>query len=85
MQLSEDEVGAVPAEHLGGRHRRQASRLVWIAENELARLDRSSLRLRAFDSAPLHCRLADPVLEAEGGASGRELVAVLAPDQLDAG
>jgi hypothetical protein len=29
-------------------------------------------------------RLADPVLEAELGAPGRELVAVLAPDHLDA-
>ena len=35
--------------------------------------------------APLDRRLPDSVLEAEGGASRRELVAVLAPDHLDTG
>ena len=41
-----------------------------------------------FDRRPaaaLDRRLADAVLEAERRAAGRELVAVLAPDQLDAG
>jgi hypothetical protein len=66
-----------------GRHRRQASRLVWVAEDELARLDGSLPRVRAGDAAALHRRLADPVLEAEGGAPRRELVAVLAPDHLN--
>ena len=51
VQLSEHEVGAVPTEHFGGRHRREASRLVWIAENELPCLDRSSLPAQS-----LRCR-----------------------------
>jgi hypothetical protein len=51
----------------------------------LARLDRPLARIGAGDSAPFHRRLPDSVLEAEGGASGRELVTVLAPDDLDPG
>src|SRR5262249_30646401 len=65
VQLSKDKVGAVSAEHLGRWHGREASRLIWIAENELARLNRSLSWVRAGDAAPLHRRLADPVLEAE--------------------
>ena len=85
VELAEHDVGAVAAEHLRGRHRRQAARLVGVAEDELARLDRPLPRVRAGDSAALHRRLADPVLEAEGGAPRRQLVAVLAPDHLHPG
>src|SRR5262249_56367538 len=84
LHLSKDEVGAVSTEHVGGGHRWQASSLVRIAKNEFARLDGSLPRVRRRDSAPLHCRLADSVLEAEGGAPGRELIAVLPPDHFNA-
>ena len=40
VQLAEDDVGAVATEHIGRRHRRQAPRLVGVAEDELAGLDR---------------------------------------------
>ena len=85
VQLPEHDVGTVAAEQHGGRHRRQAARLVGIAEDELAGLDRSLPGVGAGDPAALHRRLADPVLEAEGGAPRRELVAVLAPDHLHPG
>ena len=85
VQLAEDDVGAVAAEHLRGRHRRQLARLVRVAEDDLAGLERPLLRVRRRDAAAFDRRLADAVLEAEGGAPGRELVAVLAPDHLDAG
>ena len=85
VQLAEDDVGAVAAEHLGGRHRRQLSRLVRVAEDDLAGLDRPLLRVGGRNPASFDRGLANAVLEAEGGASGRELVAVLAPDHLDAG
>ena len=48
-------------------------------------LERPLLRVRRRPAAALDRRLADPVLEAEGRPPGRQLVAVLAPDQLDAG
>ena len=84
VQLPEDDVRAVAAEHLRGRHRRQLARLVRVAEDDLARLERPLLRIRGGPAAPLDRRLADPVLEAEGRPPARELVAVLAPDHLDA-
>ena len=36
-------------------------------------------------AAAFHRGLADSVLEPEGGAAGRELIAVLAPDHFDSG
>ena len=84
VQLPEHDVGAVPAEHLRGRHRRQRARLVGVAEDDLARLERPLLRVRGGSAAPLDRGLADPVLEAEGRPPALELVAVLAPDHLDA-
>ena len=84
VQLAEHDVGAVAAEHLGRRHRRQLAGLVRVAEDDLAGLERPLLRVRWRPAAALDRRLADPVLEAEGRAPGRELVAVLAPDHLDA-
>ena len=44
-----------------------------------------SMGLRARDAAAFDGRLADPVLEPERRAPGRQLVAVLTPDHLDAG
>src|SRR5215211_5789535 len=85
VQLPEHDVGAVAAEQLRGRHRRQTARLVGIAEDELAGLDRSLPGVGAWDPAALHRLLADPVLEAEGGAPRGKLVAVLAPDHLHPG
>ena len=43
------------------------------------------LRVGGGDPASFDRGLANAVLEAEGGASGRELIAVLAPDHFDAG
>ena len=40
VQLAEDDVGAVAAEHLRGRHRRQLAGLVRVAEDDLAGLER---------------------------------------------
>src|SRR5918998_937071 len=77
---------ALPAaEHLRGRHRRKLSRLVPVAEDDLTRLERSFLGIRGGSPAALDRRLTDPVLEAERGPPAFELVAVLAPDHLDAG
>src|SRR5918997_1282078 len=85
VQLAEDDVGAVPAEHLRGRHRRKLSRLVLVTEDDLTRLERPFLGIRGGSPASLDRRLTDPVLEAERGPPAFELVAVLAPDHLDAG
>ena len=84
VQLAEHDVGAVAAEHLGCRHRRQLARLVGVAEDDLAGLDRPLLRVGWRNPAAFDRRLTDAVLETERGASGRELVAVLTPDHLDA-
>ena len=85
VQLAEDDVGAVPAEHVRARHRRQAPGLVRVAEDDLARLERRLAGVRAGDAAALDGGLSDPVLEAEGGPSCGQLVAVLTPDHLDPG
>src|SRR5215216_7688813 len=66
-------------------HRRQLARLVGVSEDDLARLEAALLRVGGGPAAALDRRLADPVLEAEGCPPGRKLVAVLPPDQLDAG
>src|SRR3712207_1855502 len=66
-------------------HGRQLARLVGVPEDDLAGFERLLLRIGGRRAAPLHRRLADAVLEAEGRAPRRELVAVLAPDQRDAG
>ena len=84
VQLAEDDVGAVSAEHVRGRHRRQLAGLVGVAEDDLAGLERPLLRVRRRPAAAFDRGLADPVLEAERGPPGRELVAVLTPDHLDA-
>src|SRR5262249_35531375 len=83
LQLSEDDVGAGSAEPVGGGHRWQASSLVRIAKNEFARLDGSLPRVRRRNYGPLHGRLADSMLQAEGGAPSRELIAVLPPDHFN--
>ena len=84
MQLAEHDVGAVSAEHLRGRHRRQLACLIRVAEDDLARFERPLLRVRRRPAAAFDRGLADPVLEAERGTTGRQLVAVLLPDHLDA-
>jgi hypothetical protein len=84
VQFPEDDVRPVAAEHLGHRHRRQLSRLVGVAEDDLSGLDRPLLRVRGRDAAPLDRRLSDPILETEGGAPSRELIADLTPHDLDA-
>src|SRR5439155_24392466 len=85
VQLARCDVASVAAEYTGRRYRRQASRLVGVAEDELPCLDRRLAGIRAGDPRPLDRRLADPVLEAEGGAPRWQLVAVLAPDHLAPG
>src|SRR5207247_1223077 len=85
VQLAKDDVGPVSTEHLGSRHGRQLARLVRVAEDDLAGLERLFTPVRGGNAAALDRRLADPVLEAEGGSPGRKLVAVLTPDQLDTG
>ena len=46
VQLAEDDVGAVAAEHVRRRHRRQLAGLVGVAEDDLAGLERPLLRVR---------------------------------------
>ena len=84
VQLPEDDIGAVSAQDVRGRHRRQLARLIRVSEDDLARLERPVVRVRWRPAAALDRRLADTVLEAERGTPGRELVAVLAPDHRDA-
>src|SRR5918995_3165192 len=84
MQLPEHDVGAVSTENLRGWHRRRLTRLVRVAEDDLTGLERLLLRVRGGHVASFDGRLADPVLEAEGGAPGGELVAILIPDDLHA-
>src|SRR6478735_12059241 len=84
VQLPEDDVRAVPAEDLRGRHRGEAAGLVGVAEDELARLDGWLPAVRGRRPDSFHGGLPDSVLEAERRASGGQLVAVLAPDHLDA-
>ena len=85
VQLAEHDVGAVATQHVRGRHRRQLAGLVGVAEDDLAGLERPLARVRGRSSAPLDGGLADAVLEPERRPPGGELVAVLPPDQLDAG
>src|SRR5829696_1907853 len=84
VQLPEHDVGAVSTEHVRTGHRRQLARLVGVAEDDLTGLDRLLFRVRGRHAAAFDRRLADPVLEAEGGAPGGELVTVLSPDDLHA-
>ena len=67
VQLSEHDVGAVAAQHLRVGHRRQLAGLVGIAQNDLAGLEWSLTSIRGRPATPLDRRLADPVLETEGG------------------
>ena len=85
VQFAEDHVGAVAAEDRRRRHRRQFARLIGVAENDLAGLEWLLSRVRRGPSAAFDSGLADSVLEPERGAAGRELVALLSPDQFDAG
>ena len=85
VQLAEDDVGAVATQHLRRRHRRQLTGLVGVAQDDLAGLERPLARTRGGPPASLDRGLADAVLETEGGPSGGELVAVLAPDHLHPG
>src|SRR5829696_9130010 len=84
VQLPEHDVGAVSTEQVRTGHRRQLARLVGVAEDDLTGLDRLLFRVRGGHAAAFDRRLADPVLEAEGGAPGGELVAVLSPDDIHA-
>ena len=65
MQLAEDHVGAVAAQHLGLRHRGHVAGLVLVAQDELAGLERRLVRVGAEDAGALDGRVADAVLEAE--------------------
>ena len=85
MKLSKDHVSAVAAEDLWGRHGREGPGFVGVTEDELARLYRTLVWVRPRDPGRFYGRLADPVLEPERSAAGRELVAVLAPDRLHSG
>ena len=82
VQLAEDDVRAVAAQDLRRRHRRQLTGLVGVAQDDLAGLEGSLPGTRGGPPASFDRGLADAVLEAEGGPSGGELVAVLTPDHL---
>ena len=72
MKFPESQVGAVAAEDLGGRHRPHASGLVWVAEEELACLDRPLVRVGAgVLQPPSTACLSHSVLKAQGRPSGR--------------
>ena len=85
VQLAEDHVGAVAAQHLGLRHRRQVAGLVHVAQDELAGLERRLVRVVAGNAAAFNRRLAHAILEAEWLALVRQRVDVLSPDRHDAG
>lgn len=84
VQLAEDQVGAVAAQHLGLRHRGQLIHLVPVAQEELARFDGRLLGVGAGEAAALDRGVADAVSEAERGALSGQGVDVLAPDRFDA-
>jgi hypothetical protein len=85
VQLAEDHVGAVAAQHVGLRQPGQFVRLVPVAQDELACFEGRLPTVRAGQAAAFDGGMADAVLEAEGGAFARQRVDVLPPDRFDAG
>ena len=85
VQLAEDRVGAVAAQHLRLRDGGHGVGLVLVAQDELARLERLFVRVGAGNAAARDGRMADAVGEAERVAQVRRHVHVLLPDGHDAG
>ena len=85
VQLAEDDVGAVAAEHLRLRDGGHGVGLVLVPQHELARLERLFVRVGAGDAAARHGRMADAVGEPERVAQVRRHVHVQLPDGHDAG
>src|SRR5918993_1543367 len=65
VQLHEGDIGAVATQHFRVRHRGHVARLVAVAEDELAGLERLLQAVGWGDPAALDGWLADPVLERE--------------------
>src|SRR5262249_44103142 len=84
VQLAKDDIRPVLAQHLGLRDCRDLAKLILIAQDELPRLERPLLGVRAGDAAAFNCRMTDAVLEPEVLSVVRRGVAVLPPDHLDA-
>src|SRR5262249_21068394 len=84
VELAEDDIRPIAAEHVGVRHRRKAARLVGVAEDELAGLEGLFARIRAGKVAPLDGGIADSIPEAELLPARCQRAAVLPPDCFDA-
>ena len=85
VQLAEDCVGAVAAQHLGLRYGGEIVGLVLVPQNELARLERHLVRIGAGNASTLDGRMADAIRETEHVAQVSRGLYVLLPDGHDAG
>ena len=84
MELANNNVGAIAAQHVGLGCRGHLTRLVRVAKDELTGLEWALHMIGTGNRAALNGRLTDPVLEAEGLASRRQNAGILAIDHLDA-
>ena len=85
VQLAEDCIGAVAAQHLGLRYGGDVVGLVLVAQDELAGLERHFVRVGAGNAATLDGRMGDAIRETERVAQVSRDVHVLLPDGHDAG
>ena len=76
-------VSAVAAQRVRLRHRKEHAGLAWIAEDELARLDRSTLTGKWLDATTLDSRLADAVFIAKRIETARLSAEVLYQQDVD--
>ena len=84
LVFAQADEGAVAAQHIRLRHRKRHAGLAWIAEDELARLDRAPLAGQRIDAATLDGRLADAVFVAERIEVARLSAEVLSHQDSDA-
>jgi hypothetical protein len=83
MELAEDDVAAVAAEHLRLGRGGQVAVLVRVAQDEFAGLERVLVRVGGGDAAALDIGVADAVLEAERGPFVREYLGGLLPEHVE--
>ena len=85
VELTEGDVGAVAAQHLRLRHRRQVAHLVAVAEDELSSLDGRALAGQAGKDAAFDQGVADAVPVAQVRAHTRQHADLQLPDDRHAG
>ena len=84
VQLAEDCVGAVAAQHLGLRYGGDVVDLVLVPQDELAGLERHLIRIGAGNATTLDGRMGDAIRETEHVAQVSRGMYMLLPDGHDA-